>query len=81
MKLQTSPTYRKEHHLNSQWQSQIAEKIGIAMKKLGLPRYWDYQKNNQRLARLPIYGWNYQNQERNHQINSNNTGAETWRLL
>ena len=46
-------------------------------RKLGLPRSWDYQRNNQRLARFPKYGWNYQNQERNHQINSNNTGAET----
>ena len=41
-KLQTSPNYRKGHHLNSQWQSQIAEKIGIATKigiakMLGLP--------------------------------------------
>ena len=47
-KLQTSPNYRKGYHLNSQWQSQIAEKIGIATKigiakeigitkKLGLP--------------------------------------------
>ena len=41
-KLQTSPNYRKGYHLNSQWQSQIAEKIGIATKigiakMLGLP--------------------------------------------
>ena len=46
-KLQISPKYRKGYHIYIQWQSRITRKNWDCQEN------WDYQRNKQRLARLP----------------------------
>ena len=80
-KLQTSPNYRKGHHLNSQWQSQITEKIGIATK-IGIAKMLGLPEEQPEVSEIPNTQLELpKTQGETTKISSNNTGAEIWRLL